>query len=378
MSTYRGPQRPRQFRQQLDILKYAGHTAIWRQYISATTGTQDAGLGDTLYYREQWVSALFGGGPLGSYGPAVERQAALGMITSDGIQAVTRQKLGVRDELVWRGEVYRIESESVPSLMDGFYMTELARGEANYPIAAEGPDLALPTTSLLYEFYAGNGLDNHASVTTASGSGSAASAWADLGSSSYDLTKAGAGTILYHRSVPAFNEKGALQFDGAAYLGRTVAAGVLANLNAYNLFVVFATGNTAAEAYYSEGSSSSNNPQLYVAGNESGSGRASFSHRDDALTNANVNTSGSVNDGTVHMMTLRRTATDAFSLRVDGVEVGTDTDAPSTTTIDQLTIGALRRTAIQYYVTGYIALVAAYSTDNYATIEPLLAAHYGI
>lgn len=124
--SYRGPDKTRQRLQVADIFQHGGYTATWRQYVSASAGNQDAGLGDRYYYREQTITALMG---LGNKRPAPERQTPIGMLTSDTVITTTREKLGRRDELVWRGNTYRIESDSVPSTIGPHWVTEIKRGE---------------------------------------------------------------------------------------------------------------------------------------------------------------------------------------------------------------------------------------------------------
>ena len=110
---YRGPDRARMQRAYVDIFKHAGHTAIWRQWVSAVSGNADAGLGATDYYREQTITAVIS--PLAPLG---ERVMALGTLLSGDVQIATREQLGARDEIIWRGKTYRVESEPVRALMD--------------------------------------------------------------------------------------------------------------------------------------------------------------------------------------------------------------------------------------------------------------------
>lgn len=124
--SYRGPNKTRQRNQVRDLFQYGGYTATWRQYVSSSAGNADAGLGDRDYYREQTITALLG---LGNKRPAMERQTNAGMLASDQITATTREQLGRRDELVWRGNTYRVESDPVPSTIGPHWVTEIKRGE---------------------------------------------------------------------------------------------------------------------------------------------------------------------------------------------------------------------------------------------------------
>lgn len=127
--SYRGVDTARQAQQLNEtVFRYHGHTATWRQFVSAQSGSPDAGLSDVPFYREQTITALFGGG--GGGGAAarrIERQMGLGMIASDQVVATTREQMGTQDELVWRGVVYRVESEALRSGPN--WVTNLKRGE---------------------------------------------------------------------------------------------------------------------------------------------------------------------------------------------------------------------------------------------------------
>ena len=129
MSTYRGVDPLRQAQQLSDtVFRFLGHTATWRQFISAQSGSPHVGMRDVPFYREQTITALFGGG--GGGGGAARRamtQMGLGMIASDRVVATTREPLGVRDELVWAGVVYRVESEPLASGPN--WVVNLKRGE---------------------------------------------------------------------------------------------------------------------------------------------------------------------------------------------------------------------------------------------------------
>lgn len=123
---YRGQNVPRRTRQAADIYTQAGYTATWRHYVSAVTGNQDAGQGDTYYYRETVITALLG---MNRTPDIRERQQAVGMIAAAQIFAVTREPLGRRDELTWRGTTYRVDSDPVPGVMVSGWVTQLSRGD---------------------------------------------------------------------------------------------------------------------------------------------------------------------------------------------------------------------------------------------------------
>lgn len=123
--SYRGPNTQRMTVQIDDVLRVAGYTATWRQYISASAGVADAGLGDRSYYREQVITALMYQG----YKVQPERQRAVGLIADAEFVVSTREQLGRRDELVWRGVTYRVESDPQPARLVGLWMTTVKRGD---------------------------------------------------------------------------------------------------------------------------------------------------------------------------------------------------------------------------------------------------------
>jgi hypothetical protein len=123
---YRGNIPNRRPNQMGDLYAQAGYTATWRRFASAVTGNVDAGMGETLYYTETTITALLGMNQT----PGIrETQQAVGLTVAADIYAVTREPLGRRDELVWRGSTYRIESDPVPGVMAGGWVTHLKRGE---------------------------------------------------------------------------------------------------------------------------------------------------------------------------------------------------------------------------------------------------------
>lgn len=238
-------------------------------------------------------------------------------------------------------------------------------------------DLSLPATNQLAWWYGGSGGGVEATVTT-TGDGQAATAWADKSANAVNLTKAGAGTLTYRKAVAALNNRGAVEGDGAAYLVATIANGLAADQNVYNIFIVFASSTTQDGVFYGEGSTAGNNPIAIPRLNESSAGRVSHTHRDDAATAFSGGGGTGANDGAAHLLTIRRIASNSFSIRKDGTQVATGANAPGATTVDRVALFALVRAAISLFYIGQIATTSIYSADNFATIEPLLATHYGI
>ena len=127
MSVY-GPDAKRIQGQMRAIANFAGATAIWRQYISASTGTGSAyfaGGGETFYYREQLITALMR--------PASQMETPLpaGMVMAGDLLCSTFQKLGTQDEILWNKAIWRIEGDTLPVQLGGrvWYRTILRRGD---------------------------------------------------------------------------------------------------------------------------------------------------------------------------------------------------------------------------------------------------------
>lgn len=130
---YRGVQQHRQHLQTTDIMRQVGFTATWRQYISASAGVSVAGFGGASSYREQVVTAILGGlaapGKVGgTVGVNMQRQAAGGQLTDGNLSIVTNVQMGDKDEFIWRNVRYRVDANSQPSIMNGFWMTVINRG----------------------------------------------------------------------------------------------------------------------------------------------------------------------------------------------------------------------------------------------------------
>ena len=124
--SYRGPNPTRAKRQAGDFFRYAGHTAIWNQWVSATPGTPAAGIGPEDHYRQQLITGLFGDNRSPRF---LERQGAAGMVAAGDVFAVTREHLDRRDTIDWNGESYRVDSDPVKSQLDGLWVCILKRGE---------------------------------------------------------------------------------------------------------------------------------------------------------------------------------------------------------------------------------------------------------
>ena len=125
--SYRGPQPDRQRNQSTEVFRYAGNTATWLQFVSASgKGNVVVGFGSALFYRESVITGVFGNNvPPG----LMERSRAVGMIAAGDVQCVTREQLGREDLLSWREIEYRVDSDPVPSRLPGLWVSVLKRAD---------------------------------------------------------------------------------------------------------------------------------------------------------------------------------------------------------------------------------------------------------
>ncbi|MBK8023526.1 MAG: hypothetical protein IPK19_19355 [Chloroflexi bacterium] len=254
------------------------------------------------------------------------------------------------------------------------------RGMIGAVLAATGRRRAplidrLPATGLLALWYAGDGSGPGSALTTA-GDGQPVSAWADAVAS---LSPAASGSQrpTYRQSVAAFNGRGAVEFAAAAsqHLSVNAPGGLVANRSTYGIFVVFATTATAAGDLFGEFRSTSATPTVLARYNNTG---LRGLHRSDANVSASIQSGGGFNDSAAHVLAFQRTAANAFELFCDGVSLGATATAPGTTTVDRIEFGRFGGASPSTYFTGQIALIAAYSVNNRAAVEPLLFSDYGI
>ena len=126
MSMYSRPDR-RRFNQNAErVYQYAGVTATWRAFVSAVAGVPEAGIGSAVYYRSSTITGQFGTMiALPKVGEAV---AAPGLIAAGMFQMVTRERVGRQDEIVYNSATYRVESDPVPAMLAGWWVTQIKRG----------------------------------------------------------------------------------------------------------------------------------------------------------------------------------------------------------------------------------------------------------
>ena len=127
--SYRGPNPQRMVAQAgAAQFQYAGQTATWRKFVSASSGNAAVGLGSSYYYAQRLITALFFGVP-GQGFNLPERQTMAGLLTEGSFVVATREALGAQDELLWRGKTYRIEGEPVPMRVGGNNAYIIKRGK---------------------------------------------------------------------------------------------------------------------------------------------------------------------------------------------------------------------------------------------------------
>ena len=124
MSMYSKPDRKRLNQQSEQIYKYAGVTAVWRAYVSASAGVPEAGIGDAQYYRTQVITGHFGFQFLPRF---MEGVGAAGLIAAGVVQMSTRERIGRQDEIIYNSGLYRAESDPVPAQMVGWWVTQIKR-----------------------------------------------------------------------------------------------------------------------------------------------------------------------------------------------------------------------------------------------------------
>jgi hypothetical protein len=127
---YRSPDRARLAAQTNQVMQYAGFTGVWRQYISASAGVSVAGFGSAVSYREQTITAVLGSLMGNIVTPGVQRQTTMGQVGDGTLRILTKQQLSDKDEFIWRGVRYRVDANSQPSQINGYWMSMLMRGDS--------------------------------------------------------------------------------------------------------------------------------------------------------------------------------------------------------------------------------------------------------
>lgn len=247
----------------------------------------------------------------------------------------------------------------------------LSQGGA--PLTFEQRILALNPVGL---WYAGDGENVPAQMNSATDGGSVTT-WSDLGSEGNDVSQSTpSARPTYDLSNPAFNNRGCVTFAAAnsQYLGCTLSASVLGSLTTFNVIAVFVGDTPAAEAmFWSEGNSLTNSYNRLGYANPTGG----INGRQLGGTGVLMTGGTGADDGNIHVAVMRRISTNSYELRLDGVQVDTDSGNAGGD-MDRLAIGANLRATAALFLNGSIALAAVFDTDVYAQAEALIAEHYGM
>lgn len=225
-------------------------------------------------------------------------------------------------------------------------------------------------------WYAGDGASIPAQMNGAT-DGGAVTTWDDLSANGYHVTQAGAASLkpTYDQSNAAFNDRGCLTFDGGDYLSRNVAAVPTGGLTTFNIIAVVSTVTAATQAcFYSEGNSAETGLYEFAITGPTVATAVGFRHQSSGPT---LEGGANFNNGAVKIVTIRKITTSSYSLRLNGVEVDTKSTNGSITG-DRIAIGCLLRAAASNNWVGNSAAYLLFNSDIYATVEPLLAEHYGI
>lgn len=115
-----------QQQQDANLRSAVGQVVTWRCYISAVAGIPEAGYDGTAYYRESQITAFFRG-VMGAPATIRQMQTPAGMLPYGTTLIVTRERLNKNDEIRWRGDMYRVDSEATPAVMSSAWMAEIKR-----------------------------------------------------------------------------------------------------------------------------------------------------------------------------------------------------------------------------------------------------------
>lgn len=126
--SYRNPDPNRMSLQSQAIGEFVGHSVTWKCYVSATTGNQAAGIGETYHYRQQAITAVMAFGR-DNREPNLQFQMPGGQLLAGEVYAMTEMQLGVRDEIIWNGTAYRVESDTLQERIGNHWNTRLKRGD---------------------------------------------------------------------------------------------------------------------------------------------------------------------------------------------------------------------------------------------------------
>lgn len=247
------------------------------------------------------------------------------------------------------------------------------------------PGIALPSANLvyLYDPYA-DYVFADAALTTPIADGGAVRGLKERKASN-NAVQAGAATLCptYRAAVTEFNGMPALEFDGGDYLVASLLAPLLGNRNIYTIYMVLRwTGTDKTMVPICEASSSSANSYIIVKPNDSTVGNCRPYHvdSDGGFTTNLQSSSSNNNDNEARLVVLRRTGATTWESWINGWREKAQTIADVGDAVtDLFTIGALNQNGtVSQQFTGQVALLAGYSADNYAAIEPLIDAYFDV
>ncbi|NBW14297.1 MAG: hypothetical protein EBR82_40500 [Caulobacteraceae bacterium] len=120
----RGPNASRIAGQAAHLFSAAGQMVTWRKYVGSAPGTPEAGIGATLTYVECQITAL-----VSPAAGAPETRTAGGLLAAKRLSVTTREQLGRRDQLRWRGVLYQIDTDGAPARLDNCWINEMERSD---------------------------------------------------------------------------------------------------------------------------------------------------------------------------------------------------------------------------------------------------------
>lgn len=206
--------------------------------------------------------------------------------------------------------------------------------------------------------------------------GQAVAAWHDLSGNGYHVTQGTAGDRpIYRASVATLNGQPGVEFVTTDTLTRDVANGIVAQLNDYVMICVFRTTSFGTPYMYSEGDTVGG---VQFAAIRTNNNAVALFHRGTG-GDANPEAGMTAANGNAHIVTARRTAQNAWDVRLDGASVATSSTNITATAATRICIGALQRAAIGSPWVGHISDIILFNNNTkYADAERILAARYGI
>lgn len=203
--------------------------------------------------------------------------------------------------------------------------------------------------------------------------------WKDQGINQYNATEATNRPVY---NTPGLNNRPFIRYTRANsdQLSRAITGGIVSSLNIYNIFCVWRTSSTfLLPSLYGEGGT--NATQFVAIRINSGTpGNVIFQHRDNAGTIAQLIGGSSLNNNNLHLLSVRRIATNSWDMRIDGISVATNNanvgvNSGVTTAVVG---GRFANSLFTDRFDGDIFMVGISFSDSYSNIEPILATRYGI